>query len=280
MARPKRDEFAPAIVATLQFRVGTLCSNPKCRVHTTGPHTEPGKVTRIGSAAHITAAATGGPRYDPDMPPAERSSIANGIWLCENCATLIDKDAAAYPVELLKQWKRDAEQEMNQRMISGKAGSQPTPHMDIDLHWKFGGRFIQGYSKKNPTKVIDGRETIELQADGPQIIHWRLSWNYDLCLFNNSLQHMFNVSVEVGKPGFEELSKLEKINNLPPLKGITMSALSIEYMEGTAEEADPLLLHPYPARMEGMTLRISYRDEHQKQYEQNYVLSKGNFQPV
>ena len=45
------------------------------------------------------------------MTSDERSSIENGIWLCANCATEIDKDPARFPVSLLRQWKTYAEAE-------------------------------------------------------------------------------------------------------------------------------------------------------------------------
>ena len=57
-----------------------------------GPHSNPQKRVSIGEAAHITAAAEGGPRYNPDLTPEERSSIENGIWLCKSCARMIDSD--------------------------------------------------------------------------------------------------------------------------------------------------------------------------------------------
>ena len=39
----------------------------------------------------ITAAAPKGRRYDPNMTPDHQSSTANGIWLCSNCHTVIDR---------------------------------------------------------------------------------------------------------------------------------------------------------------------------------------------
>lgn len=40
---------------------------------------------------------------------SERSAFKNGIWLCRNCAALIDRDVEGYPVEKLMQWKRTSE---------------------------------------------------------------------------------------------------------------------------------------------------------------------------
>ena len=104
-----RDDFSAPVIRTLRERVNNRCSNPDCQKPTSGPHTDPNKVVRVGKAAHICAAALGGKRYDKNMTPAERKDIANGIWLCSNCATLIDTDEQQYPPSLIVEWKRRAE---------------------------------------------------------------------------------------------------------------------------------------------------------------------------
>ena len=105
-----RDDFTLATKELLANRVGRKCSNPSCRKLTCGANTNPEKVTNIGVAAHICAAAKGGPRYDDSMTPEERKSFENGIWLCQSCSKLIDSDTARYPKELLQSWKQLAEQ--------------------------------------------------------------------------------------------------------------------------------------------------------------------------
>jgi len=62
-------------------------------------------------AAHITAASTGGPRFDAALSPENRASAANGIWLCQNCAKLVDNDALRFPADFLREWKVRAEAE-------------------------------------------------------------------------------------------------------------------------------------------------------------------------
>jgi hypothetical protein len=62
-----------------------------------------------GDAAHITAAAENGPRYDADLTPADRKAAKNGIWLCKIHARQIDVDDAHFPVETLEKWKAAAE---------------------------------------------------------------------------------------------------------------------------------------------------------------------------
>lgn len=104
-----RDNFSKPVIRALRERVNNCCSNPDCRVATLGPKEEKNKSVLIGEAAHICAASPGGARYDPRMTKDERSSIDNGIWLCANCAGLIDKDVEKHTVELLKMWKKAAE---------------------------------------------------------------------------------------------------------------------------------------------------------------------------
>ncbi|OEF98855.1 hypothetical protein BHF71_10690 [Vulcanibacillus modesticaldus] len=111
-----RDDFNQKTKDTLYKRVGGFCSNPNCVVATTGPHSDNKKIKNIGVAAHITAAEEGGPRYDPNLSSKERKSIENGIWLCQNCAKLIDNDETLYPVELLLEWKKEAEKKAEDRI--------------------------------------------------------------------------------------------------------------------------------------------------------------------
>lgn len=112
----KRDDFTSDTVTKLGKRVGFLCSNPDCRILTVGPNEVSDRTTNIGKAAHITAASPNGPRYDPDLTSEQRKSIDNGIWLCGNCHDKVDADAVRYPAELLRQWKKDAEDAASNRL--------------------------------------------------------------------------------------------------------------------------------------------------------------------
>lgn len=105
----KRDDFTAAVKKLLRERVGHRCSNPECRVPTSGP-SDPGKALNVGDAAHITAAAEGGPRYDPTISPDQRSAFENGIWLCTKCARIVDSSISNHSVDLLRQWKSQAEE--------------------------------------------------------------------------------------------------------------------------------------------------------------------------
>lgn len=103
-----RDEFRKPVIRQIAQSADNRCSNPSCLRPTIGPDGS-GDTASIGVAAHITAAAKGGPRYDPDMTPEERSSAENGIWLCQTCSRLIDVDLPSHPAENLREWKKLAE---------------------------------------------------------------------------------------------------------------------------------------------------------------------------
>ena len=102
-------DFTPKVIKELSRRVGSLCSNPKCRAITRGPHENPNKSVNIGEAAHISAAKATDKRYDKNMTDEERGRIENGIWLCKNCHKLVDSDEQKYTIEILKEWKDKAE---------------------------------------------------------------------------------------------------------------------------------------------------------------------------
>ena len=83
VARKNRDDFTEATKLKIAKLAGWLCSFPTCRKPTVGATSDGQGVINIGTAAHICAAAPGGPRYDPNMSPEERAVgqflVLNGI---------------------------------------------------------------------------------------------------------------------------------------------------------------------------------------------------------
>ncbi len=130
-----RDNFSEATKELLAKRVAYRCSNPACARVTVGPSSVENEIVNLGVAAHIAAASEGGPRYDQSLSAAERASIQNGIWLCQSCAALIDRDVEMYPVPLLRQWKQEAECAAfgQQRRTSKPAGKLATSPDVIEL---------------------------------------------------------------------------------------------------------------------------------------------------
>jgi hypothetical protein len=120
-----RDDFSRPTKDLLTKRVGYACSNPLCRRRTIGPQDEPTGTVNVGVAAHITAAAPGGPRYDATLTEVQRADSANGIWLCQNCAKLIDSDEARSPGQLLNAWKTTAEAAAAHQLVAALASESP-----------------------------------------------------------------------------------------------------------------------------------------------------------
>ncbi|HUU49631.1 MAG TPA: hypothetical protein VMW81_01575 [Nitrospinota bacterium] len=129
-----RDDFTQQTLDILAKRVGVRCSNPSCRKLTTGPRTEETKIVNIGVGSHITAAATGGPRYDSSLSSDERKSADNGIWLCQNCAKLVDNDPVRYTVEVLREWKKSAEDAALSEIEGEAVGI--SDYIDLDISYK------------------------------------------------------------------------------------------------------------------------------------------------
>ena len=129
-----RDDFPEKTKDILAKRVGMVCSNPKCGKPTSGPREDESKASNIGVAAHITAASKGGPRFEASLSDSERSSTSNGIWLCQNCAKMVDNDEARYTVDSLKNWKLHAETiARNKVEASGGFGSKIAPRKNNHL---------------------------------------------------------------------------------------------------------------------------------------------------
>jgi hypothetical protein len=104
-----RDDFTSRTIDEIARRVGYRCSNPACQRATVGANAARDRAISIGVAAHITAASSGGPRFDPALDKDARRHESNGIWLCQDCAKLIDSDVAHFTVEQVRGWKRDAQ---------------------------------------------------------------------------------------------------------------------------------------------------------------------------
>lgn len=275
-----RDDFTKSTIDILAKRVGYLCSNPDCMKHTIGPNDVVDKATSIGIAAHITAASAGGPRYDLSMTEAERKHINNGIWLCSNCATLIDKDEMAFPLDKLKEWKDFSESKMKDAIL-GKAEKNVDailkPFIEADLIWSHGGRLNRGYSAKNYEKF--GGHIIPF--GGKPIIYWDLDWNFSFVLHNNSRYPAYNIKLEqLGDNRFSYLPDLPKINNIPPYSNIDLNTKFVDFIEGTTEEADKLLNCGIPIQLNGLQIRMTYQDDDRKEHISILLINNGEISTV
>jgi hypothetical protein len=125
------NDFLESVKVELAKRVNYRCSI--CDVQTAGPRTDSDKAFTIGKAAHIKAAAPGGPRYDETQTPAQRRSIKNGIFGCANCADRIDRDEGAYPPEERHRLKDNAEKLAKERLGRLPVSQSLVPRTQSDI---------------------------------------------------------------------------------------------------------------------------------------------------
>jgi hypothetical protein len=91
MAKQNRDEFSPKTRMQIGKRAGWHCSDPSCCQLTVCANSDGSGEMDLGVAAHICAAAPGGPRYDVNQTSEQRKSADNGIWMCHLHGAAVDK---------------------------------------------------------------------------------------------------------------------------------------------------------------------------------------------
>ncbi len=133
MTKKRRDDFTGTTRNDIAKGAGWLCSYPGCRAATVGATADGKGVIDIGTASHIAAAAPGGPRYDANMSEEVRRSAENGIWMCRDHGKAIDSDDAYFTVEILRQWKRDAETESWRRVLRHELLPAAPPSTDKNV---------------------------------------------------------------------------------------------------------------------------------------------------
>jgi hypothetical protein len=151
-----RDDFTEEVKRTLAARVGYVCSNPDCRAQTTGPQDDRTKAVNVGVAAHITAASSGGPRYNSALSAEERRHSDNGIWLCHNCAKLIDSDLLRFHETLLRAWKTVAEDRARNSLgkTAPECAAEERPLAKLELYLELKGIERDTFSPRTPVRLF------------------------------------------------------------------------------------------------------------------------------
>ncbi len=96
-------------LATVRELYGTAfrCGKPDCGRPLYTMNNDTGETLLNSHVAHICARSEGGPRWDPMMSEAENRSSSNLMPMCLEHAREIDVTPEHYPVDLLREWKRD-----------------------------------------------------------------------------------------------------------------------------------------------------------------------------
>ena len=170
-----RDDFSAPVKSALRMRAALICSNPDCRKQTAAPsESDPESFVCLGKAAHITAAAQGGPRYNSAISTEARKAISNAIYLCGTCADLIDKNGGIdFPVLILRKWKEQHElwvRENLNRTPSGVGGEGGGGTILGDRGLVIGGRGgnggVKGVGGKGGSGFVNGNDGVVIGGDG------------------------------------------------------------------------------------------------------------------
>ncbi len=97
--------YSDRTIKRLFARSQNQCAMPKCIGRMVVGETV------IGEICHIRARRKNGPRFDPNLTPAERNAYENLLLLCPTCHKLVDRNAATYSVDLLTDIKTVQENE-------------------------------------------------------------------------------------------------------------------------------------------------------------------------
>ena len=113
-----RRQYTQKTLKILFGSSGNQCAHPECTNNVIEPATEKSDAAVIAQICHIYAFSTNGPRGKAGLTNEELNSPENLILLCPNHHVVVDKQHETYPVELLKQWKREHEAKVRENQIS------------------------------------------------------------------------------------------------------------------------------------------------------------------
>lgn len=162
---PGPRDYKPAEIKRLSILSNNECACPTC---TNALVARDGR-TVIGKISHIEAASPGGPRYRAEMSDDERRSFENLMLLCDECHSIIDnaENENDYPVELLKEWKRDHESK-NQ-----------------SSSWKVTDEIVKSFIDNSQTVVNTGFVSAQLNLQQSEIQEVKITSTQEVTINNN-----------------------------------------------------------------------------------------------
>lgn len=104
-----RDNFKVKTKEMLGKAVGYQCVRPGCARPTMAINESRSSFVYIGEAAHDSAAASRGPRFDENLTREQRRALENGAHLCVCCARIVDRDEIRFPIGVISEWQVKAE---------------------------------------------------------------------------------------------------------------------------------------------------------------------------
>jgi hypothetical protein len=147
MAKRKGD-FSAKTRKYLADSVNWMCSI--CHKQTMALTTSRRSISRVGQACHIFAASEEGPRFNATLSWDDCRSADNGIWLCNICATHIDRDIETYTAGYLQELKANAEARSTENLGGRLLTQREANSAAYQLH-----REINGAPLLNPQGTLD-----------------------------------------------------------------------------------------------------------------------------
>lgn len=169
---------------------GNQCAHPECTNTLIEPATEQSDALVTGHICHIYAISVKGPRGKDSLTEEELNSPDNLILFCRHHHGIVDGQHETYPADLLKNWKRAHEVEMQRRLsanfdsISPEVFAQPyfptslvDQKIDEEIAVLRKSRFFAEFDRVGVSLALGRRLAIGELSGGTDTVRSRaLSW--------------------------------------------------------------------------------------------------------
>ena len=124
MTKPKR-KYTDRTFKVLFALSGNQCAHPECINPVIVPPTEKSGALVLNQICHIYALSEDGPRGKAGLTEEELNAPDNLILFCPTHHVIIDGQYETYPAEVLKQWKKTHEADIQKRLSADLESVQP-----------------------------------------------------------------------------------------------------------------------------------------------------------
>ena len=108
----RREKISVHVRRRLWAMSGHICACPICGDALTLENATDGNISTVGQECHINAVSPNGPRPFPEGTVTDPNAYDNWILLCPTHHKIVDDDPITYTADILRQWKRDRENEI------------------------------------------------------------------------------------------------------------------------------------------------------------------------
>lgn len=136
-----RRNYSQKTLKVLFALSGNQCAHPECKNPVIVPETEESDTLVLSQICHIYALNEDGPRGKAGLSEKELNAPENLVLFCPTHHVIVDGQHETYPADMLKEWKREHEAEMQSRLSAHLETVQP----DVFSHPYF------------PTALVDQR---------------------------------------------------------------------------------------------------------------------------